>query len=175
MGFVSGLAPAVRGADLVEEKDEGLQLGRAQDRRDVVVGFQDGTIERADEVEALLRDEAEDLTAVRSTSLAADEALGFEPVEEACDARGGLDEPVQDVQRGKAAVAGASQDSKDVELLEGEVVRLEDAGDRALDDVGGLQESDGRFLAPGGEGACLADFGANAAGAVHEINLVQHH
>src|ERR1019366_2959905 len=141
-----GELPVAMLAGPVEKIDEARELVFFQMPEGRIGGLEAGCVEFVEKGETGLGDAAEDLTAVRRATLARDELLGLEPVDEARDAGRGLDHPFGDVERRQAFPAGAAQDPEDVVLLDGDALRFDDGTDQPAQNVRRAHETDSNLL-----------------------------
>src|SRR5437762_9234571 len=133
-------------ASAIEQIDQLVELALFQSAESFPLGGIERCVQFGKELQTFFRDAAEDLTAIGEAALARDELFRFEPVDEPRNAGRFFNEPLDDLECRQPLLAGAAKDAENVVLLRGDVVRLEDRGDVAADQIGGAKERDRRFL-----------------------------
>src|SRR5258708_39205756 len=95
--------------DQVQDREQQALFRYAEAAEHLVVELIDRSIELGQELQALLGDVAQDLAPVLVRTRACDEALVLQPIDQARDARRGLDHALGDLERRQAARSGAAQ------------------------------------------------------------------
>ena len=103
------------------------------------------------------------LPAVDATSLPADKALGFEPIQQTGDPWGLLDHALRDLQGRQTLIASAPKDPQHVVLLQRDAMRLDDTHGVATDEVGRSQKRQNGLLGDRPKRASLLKFALQRA------------
>ncbi len=103
-------------------------------------------VELCEQGKAFVGDPAQMLSSVLRTALTTNEFLRFEPIEQPRDARRLFDHPLGDLERRQPLVARAAQNAEDVELLQRDPVRLDEAGGLPSNQVGRPHQAKGRLV-----------------------------
>ena len=137
----------MRRADRVQQTNERDAVLLTQPLQRVIVRACGHRIQLFEQRESFRGNPAEMLASIVGAALPPDQLLCFQAIEQAGDAGRLLDHPHGHFQRGKPLVPGAAQNAEDVELLQGDAVRLDQCGRLAADQVRGPQQAEHRLVA----------------------------
>jgi len=137
----------MRRADRIEQTNERDAVLRTQPLQRFIVRACGHGIELLEQRESFRGNPAEMLSAIFGAALPPDQLLGFQAIEQAGDAGCLLDHPDGHLQGRKSLVSGAAQNAEDVELLQGDAVRLDECGRLTADQVGRPQQPEYRLVA----------------------------
>jgi hypothetical protein len=98
------------------------------------------------------------LPTVGAATLAADQSLGFEPIQQTGDAWRLFDHPLRNFQRWQAFIASAAKNPEDVVLLQRDPVRLNHTRGIATHEISRSYECKNGFLSRGSKWTRLSQF-----------------
>ncbi len=98
------------------------------------------------------------LPTVGAATLAADQPLGFEPIQQTGDTWRLFDHPLRNFQRRQAFIASAAKNPQHVVLLQRDPVRLNHTGGIATDEISRSYECKNGFLSRGAKWTRLPEF-----------------
>jgi hypothetical protein len=132
-------------SNFLENRYQSLDAVRRKAVHDLAVHLLDGAIEGIYQIESVTRKPMDHRAAIRITPNADQQATLFKTVRQARDIGVARDQTGADL-LGTEPVGGTSNDAEDVVLRWRKAVRLEETGDVLHEEVGGMNDVEGRLL-----------------------------